>query len=59
MDRVVMHNVVPVVFGSGKRYFGPVDARRLLEGPDVVIRRDRVLHLKYRVCRCRPAVRTT
>ena len=30
-------DVVPVVFGSGKRYFGPVDGQHLLEDPDVVI----------------------
>jgi hypothetical protein len=39
------------VFGSGKRYFGPVDDQHLLEDPDVVIRGDRVLHLRYRVRR--------
>ena len=43
-------DVVPV-FGSGKRYFGPVDGQHLLEDPDVVIRGDRVLHLRYRVRR--------
>jgi dihydrofolate reductase len=48
VDEVAM-DVVPVVFGSGKRYFGPVDAQHLLEDPDVVIRGDRVLHLRYRV----------
>lgn len=42
-------DVVPVVFGSGKRYFGSVDHQFLLEDPDVVIRGDRVLHLRYRV----------
>jgi dihydrofolate reductase len=50
VDEVAM-DVVPVVFGSGKRYFGPVDGQHLLEDPDVVIRGDRVLHLRYRVCR--------
>jgi hypothetical protein len=44
-------DVVPVVFGSGKRYSGPVDGQYLLEDPDVVIRGDRVLHLRYRVRR--------
>jgi len=34
-------DVVPVVFGSGKRYFGTVDGQHLLEDPDVVIRGDR------------------
>ena len=48
VDEVAM-DVVPVVFGSGKRYFGPVDSQHLLEDPDVVIRGDRVLHLRYRV----------
>jgi hypothetical protein len=36
------------VFGSGKRYFGSVDAQHLLEDPDVVIQGNRVLHLRYR-----------
>jgi dihydrofolate reductase len=48
VDEVAM-DVVPVVFGSGKRYFGSVPAQRLLEGPDTVIQGDRVLHLRYRV----------
>jgi dihydrofolate reductase len=50
VDEVAM-DVVPVVFGSGKRYFGPVDGQHLLEDPDVVIRGDRVLHLRYQVRR--------
>ena len=50
VDEVAM-DVVPVVFGSGKRYFGPVDDQHLLEDPEVVIRGDRVLHLRYRVRR--------
>ena len=50
VDEVAM-DVAPVVFGSGKRYFGPVDAHQLLEDPDVVIRGDRVLHLRYQVRR--------
>jgi hypothetical protein len=50
VDEVAM-DVVPVVFGSGKRYFGSVSAQHLLEDPDVVIRGDRVLHLRYRVRR--------
>ncbi len=50
VDEVAM-DVVPVVFGSGKRYFGSVAAQHLLEDPDVVIRGDRVLHLRYRVRR--------
>jgi dihydrofolate reductase len=48
VDEVAM-DVVPVVFGSGKRYFGPVDGPHLLEDPHVVVRGDRVLHLRYRV----------
>lgn len=50
VDEVAM-DVVPVVFGKGKRYFGPVDSQHLLEDPDVVIQGDRVLHLRYRVRR--------
>ena len=50
VDEVRM-DVVPVVLGSGKRYFGSVHAQHLLEDPDVVIQGDRVLHLRYRVRR--------
>ena len=50
VDEVAM-DVVPVAFGSGKRYFGPVDSQHLLEDPDVVIRGNRVLHLRYQVRR--------
>ena len=50
VDEVRM-DVVPVVLGSGKRYFGSVDAQHLLEDPDVVIRGNRVLHLRSRVRR--------
>jgi dihydrofolate reductase len=50
VDEVAM-DVAPVVFGSGKRYFGPVDAQQLLEDPEVVIQGDRVLHLRFRVRR--------
>lgn len=50
VDEVAM-DVVPVVFGSGKRYFGPVNGQHLLEDADVVIQADRVLHLRYRVRR--------
>ena len=48
---VVAMDVAPVVLGSGKRYFGSVDAQHLLEDPDVMIQGDRVLHLRYRVRR--------
>jgi dihydrofolate reductase len=50
VDEVRM-DVAPVVFGSGKRYFGSVHAQHLLEDPDVVIQGNRVLHLRYRVRR--------
>ena len=50
VDEVAM-DVVPVVFGRGKRYFGPVDSEHLLEDPTVVIQGDRVLHLRYPVRR--------
>jgi dihydrofolate reductase len=50
VDEVAM-DVVPVVFGSGKRYFGPVDSQHLLEDPHTVIQGNRVLHLRYRVRR--------
>ena len=50
VDEVAM-DVVPVVFGSGKRYFGSIDGQHLLEDPDVVIRGERVLHLKFKVRR--------
>jgi dihydrofolate reductase len=50
VDEVAM-DVVPVVFGSGKKYFGPVETQHLLEDPDVTIQGDRVLHLRYRVRR--------
>ncbi|NBH11005.1 dihydrofolate reductase family protein [Amycolatopsis sp. SID8362] len=48
VDEVAM-DVVPVVFGSGRRYFGSVTGQHRLEDPHVVIRGDRVLHLRYRV----------
>jgi dihydrofolate reductase len=50
VDEVRM-DVVPVVLGSGKRYFGSVQAQHLLEDPDVVIQGSRVLHLRYPVRR--------
>lgn len=50
VDEVAM-DVVPVVFGRGKRFFGPVDSQHLLEDPHVLTRGDRVLHLRYRVRR--------
>jgi dihydrofolate reductase len=48
VDEVAM-DVVPVVFGSGRRYFGSIDRQQLLEDPDVIIRGDRVLHLRFKV----------
>jgi dihydrofolate reductase len=50
VDEVRM-DVVPVVLGSGKRFFGAVHAQHLLEDPDVVVRGTRVLHLLYQVRR--------
>ena len=51
VDEVAM-DVVPVVFGSGKRYFGSVDTQHLLEDPDTVIQgNNRVLRLRYRARR--------
>lgn len=47
----VAMDVVPVVFGSGKRYFGSIDGQHLLEDPHVVIQGDRVLHLRFKVRR--------
>jgi dihydrofolate reductase len=48
VDEVAI-DVVPVVFGKGKPYFGQVDGQRLLEDPHVVIQGDRVLHLRFKV----------
>jgi dihydrofolate reductase len=50
VDEVRM-DVVPVVFGSGKRYFGSVNAQHLLEDPEEAIQSSRVLHLRFRVRR--------
>ncbi|MGO1056367.1 dihydrofolate reductase family protein [Crossiella sp. CA198] len=50
VDEVRM-DVVPVVFGSGKRYFGSVNAQHLLADPDLMIQGNRVLHLRYQVRR--------
>jgi len=44
-------DVAPVVVGSGKRYFGHVDAKHLLDDPDEVVQGHRVLHLRYQVRR--------
>lgn len=48
VDEVRM-DVVPVVFGSGKRYFGALDAQHLLDGPEAVVQGSGVLHLRYQV----------
>ena len=50
VDEVRM-DVTPAVLGSGKRFFGSVDAQHLLEDPDAVVQGTRVLHLRYRVRR--------
>ncbi|MFI6482913.1 dihydrofolate reductase family protein [Nonomuraea sp. NPDC050663] len=50
VDEVRM-DVAPVVFGSGRRFFGSVNAQHLLEDPDVVLQGKRVLHLRYQVRR--------
>nr|WP_245348582.1 dihydrofolate reductase family protein [Paeniglutamicibacter psychrophenolicus] len=50
VDEVRM-DVAPVVFGSGKRFFGSVHAQQLLEDPDAVIQGNRVLHLRFPVRR--------
>ncbi|MFB4318144.1 dihydrofolate reductase family protein [Actinomadura sp. 21ATH] len=50
VDEVAM-DVVPVVFGSGKRYFGGIDGQHLLEHPHVVLQGDGVLHLAFKVRR--------
>lgn len=50
VDEVAV-DIAPVVFGSGKRYFGPADTKHLLEDPVVVVPGERVLHLRYRVRR--------
>jgi dihydrofolate reductase len=50
VDEVAM-DVVPVVFGAGKRFFGPLSGQHLLEDPHLVIQGDRVLHLRFKVRR--------
>ena len=48
IDEVAM-DVVPVVLGSGRRYFGGIDSQHLLEDPHVVIQGKGVLHLRFKV----------
>jgi len=50
VDEVAM-DIAPVVLGSGKRFFGSIDAQHILEDPDVVVEGTRVLHVRYRVRR--------
>jgi dihydrofolate reductase len=50
VDEVAM-DVVPVVFGSGRRFYGGIDSQHLLEDADAVVQGERVLHLRYRVRR--------
>jgi dihydrofolate reductase len=50
VDEVRM-DVAPVVFGSGRRYFGSLREQHLLEDPDDAIQGNRVLHLRYQVRR--------
>jgi dihydrofolate reductase len=50
VDEVRM-DVVPVILGSGKRFFGPLQSQHLLEDPAEVIHGNRVLHLRYQVHR--------
>lgn len=48
VDEVAL-DVVPVVFGTGKRYFGSLSKQVMLEDPDEVVQGNRVLHLRFRV----------
>ena len=51
IDHVAI-DIVPVVFGRGKRYFGTLaDGHLMLEDPEVVVQGDGVLHLRYPVRR--------
>jgi dihydrofolate reductase len=50
VDEVAM-DVVPVVFGAGKRFFGSVEGQHLLEDPHLVLQGERVLHLRFKVRR--------
>jgi dihydrofolate reductase len=50
VDEVRM-DVVPVVMGSGKRYFGSLNVQHQLEDADEVIQGERVLHLRYQTRR--------
>jgi dihydrofolate reductase len=48
IDQVVM-NVVPVVFGEGRPFFGGADGEVTLAGPSLVAQGDGVTHLLYDV----------
>jgi dihydrofolate reductase len=51
IDQVIM-NIVPVVFGSGRPFFGATLAKPLrLENPTTIAQGDRVTHLVYDVSR--------
>lgn len=50
VDEVRM-DVVPVVMGAGKRFFGPVHTQQPLEDPIEVIRGERVTHLRFLVAK--------
>ncbi|MEV4704376.1 dihydrofolate reductase family protein [Actinoplanes sp. NPDC049316] len=50
VDEVAI-DVVPVVFGSGRRYFGSGEGQRRLADPHVVIPSDGVLHLRFKTAR--------
>jgi len=51
IDQVAI-DIAPVIFGSGKPYFGSfAGAQQLLDDPEVVIQGRRVLHLRYPVRR--------
>lgn len=50
LDEVAM-DMVPVVYGAGRRYFAGIEVQHLLEDPHIVIQGDRVLHLRYKVRR--------
>jgi dihydrofolate reductase len=52
VDQVVM-NIVPVVFGSGRPFFGAMGAGDVvsLDNPARVAQRDRVTHVLYNVSR--------
>jgi hypothetical protein len=53
IDQVAI-DIVPVVFGQGKPYFGTLaNGHLVLEDPEVVIQGDGVLHLRYAVHRWR------